>query len=710
MSKSSIEKQKTNYIITKLKERVDNGFLIAFFANAIKMTGFSAFKDLQNSNCNLYKEIKNGFKNVSLLTKFVTATKKGKTSMDDKALGDIVSKILDAPETDMPEAKDCLLGCNLFFERKDDFYNVIKYTDSPHSFEDYKVYLGENYEKIISKIIDIFKKDLINDEIDTFVRVFGMPDEAKEELLKRNNESNNEEEPEQAPTIVDNVQAEKTHKDKSKSEAQLKKEVSKQKTRADKLEKELEDLKKQSKSTINEYEKKTKELEKQVAKLQSESLNGQESKYKKEYKKLLKENEELNNRLGDFEFRSEEWNKEKVSLNDYINELQNKIGEATPISIGESDVDEKDFLKNLALALKSQSLSYKQEDLLNFHIACKSSMLNILAGPSGTGKTRLPLIYAEAINCKEEDGTLLFLPVSPSFTEPSDVLGYYSAQDNKYHPSETGLTEFLINAMNNKKKKMYMVIFDEMNLSQIEYWFAPFLSVLEKPEGQRFIRLYSSFVSPENKDDFPEVISINDNVLFIGTINLDETTKDLSDRLIDRSIIINLDKPTFNEHWYAVNDKAQNTYTLKSKMNYSGFNHMRVKFPNPYSSVLYQEEIDFFDKLHEEIQKINPTKGVSFRNIKKICYYLAQAEALCDETYNREFFFDLIFKQTILKKINGYDDSIKALLGKIDESDNIVDSILIKVFDNNPDVSTFTYSRKEIKNKIKEYKNYGFTR
>ena len=169
MNKSSIEKQKTNYIITKLKERVDNGFLIAFFANAIKMTGFGAFKDLQNSNCNLYKEIKNGFKNQSLLMRLVTATKKGKTSMNDKALGDIVSKILDAPETDMPEAKDCLLGCNLFFERKDDFYNVIKYTDSPHSFEDYKVYLGENYEKIISKIIDIFKKDLINDEINKLI-------------------------------------------------------------------------------------------------------------------------------------------------------------------------------------------------------------------------------------------------------------------------------------------------------------------------------------------------------------------------------------------------------------------------------------------------------------------------------------------------------------------------------------------------------------
>ena len=83
------------------------------------------------------------------------------------------------------------------------------------------------------------------------------------------------------------------------------------------------------------------------------------------------------------------------------------------------------------------------------------------------------------LDTQEVNHTLLFMPVSPSFIEPDDVLGYLNPNNGLYIPADTGLVDFLINAQNNSDK-MYMVIFDEMNLSQIEYWFSPFISVLEK--------------------------------------------------------------------------------------------------------------------------------------------------------------------------------------------------------------------------------------
>ena len=124
---------------------------------------------------------------------------------------------------------------------------------------------------------------------------------------------------------------------------------------------------------------------------------------------------------------------------------------------------------------------------------------------SGTGKTKLPLKFAEFFNMSEENNELLFVPVSPSFTEPSDVLGYLNPNTGIYTPSDTRLVEFLNHASNNINK-MHMVIFDEMNLSQIEYWFAPFMSILEKGNEEKNIYLYSENQRCLNSEKYPEKI------------------------------------------------------------------------------------------------------------------------------------------------------------------------------------------------------------
>ena len=165
---------------------------------------------------------------------------------------------------------------------------------------------------------------------------------------------------------------------------------------------------------------------------------------------------------------------------------------------------------------------------------------------SGTGKTKLPMKFAEYFNMTEDDNTLLFMPVSPSFTEPADILGYLNTNTGLYSSSETRLIEFLKHAMENEDK-MHMIIFDEMNLSQIEYWFAPFVSILEKDLGDRKLHLYSKYQRCINDEKYPSSIKIGNNVIFVGTINLDETTKNISDRLLDRSYIIKRNNQIFKK-------------------------------------------------------------------------------------------------------------------------------------------------------------------
>lgn len=354
---------------------------------------------------------------------------------------------------------------------------------------------------------------------------------------------------------------------------------------------------------------------------------------------------------------------------------------------------------------KKNNLCYSLNDIYNFYTCVCSSQLIILAGMSGTGKTKLPLKFAEYFNMTEKNGKLLFVPVSPSFTEPSDILGYLNPNTGIYTSAETRLVEFLKHASENPEE-MHMVIFDEMNLSQIEFWFAPFISILEKDLGERVLYLYSNVQRCINEDRYPSQIEIKNNVIFVGTINLDETTKNISDRLLDRSFIINLKKESF------VNYKAQQAGNQNEGQNNGFSEDFKIFMPDDedykgdYISNYSLKELEFFDSLHEELSKVDSQKGISFRCVKNISLYLKNKP----EELNRRRAFDYAFKQTVMKKVNGPEDSIKELLGSLNQSGEVVNGKLVELFEKYSEISDFTESRIEVKNKIVELKKYGYAR
>ncbi len=91
-----------------------------------------------------------------------------------------------------------------------------------------------------------------------------------------------------------------------------------------------------------------------------------------------------------------------------------------------------------------------------------------------------------------------------------------------------------------------MVVFDEMNLGQVEHYFSDFISVLEAPKGRRKLKLFSE-KSICHQEEYKNGIEIGENVLFIGTANFDETTKEFSNRLLDRANVLILEKKGFIE-------------------------------------------------------------------------------------------------------------------------------------------------------------------
>ncbi len=157
----------------------------------------------------------------------------------------------------------------------------------------------------------------------------------------------------------------------------------------------------------------------------------------------------------------------------------------------------------------------------------------IMAGLSGSGKTFLAKRYSEVLACQfsETPTRNVFIQVvQPGWYDPAPLFGYINplVPDNYIRPP---FLDFLLNAVNHPDQAFF-VILDEMNLSHPEQYFAPVLSAMETGG---LLRLHN-----EGKifDGVPDSIPYPSNVAFIGTINMDETTHGISDKVLDRAFTL----------------------------------------------------------------------------------------------------------------------------------------------------------------------------
>lgn len=374
------------------------------------------------------------------------------------------------------------------------------------------------------------------------------------------------------------------------------------------------------------------------------------------------------------------------------------------------NLKEVEFLNSLQKLTLNNGLRYEFNDLVNFHTSVKTNPLTILAGMSGTGKTQLAYNYARMLNLYEASEELLFMPISPSYTEPSDVLGYLNAMTHEYVPSESGLVPFLIHAQQHQDR-MHMVIFDEMNLSQVEYWFSPFISILEKDVDDRLLNLYESHAKCENSDLFPSQVSIGKNVIFIGTVNLDETTKEFSDRLLDRTFMISLQKGNFTSFYkaYEENSNKLNKVDIEENKCRSTQEFMSwCKGGNVYLDIFknHEKELEFLDELDVLIQKYIPDGGISYRVLRNIGNYLKNVPLLDngDMIISRKEVFDVIVKETILTKIRGTETQLHNLIGESNGDYSEIVSLLNKY----QEVSDFTMVRATVLKKAEELRIHGY--
>jgi hypothetical protein len=207
-------------------------------------------------------------------------------------------------------------------------------------------------------------------------------------------------------------------------------------------------------------------------------------------------------------------------------------------------LSEEAFLAQFRDVAARRGYVFAETDLVNFHVAVKVGFWTVLAGPSGTGKTSLPRLYAEALGAGDE---YLGVPVKPDWLDDRDVVGAFNSLTGRFEPGSSGLVDHLIAASEDRVRGrggIYLVALDEMNLARVEHYFAQFLSVADKPEGQRRITLFARGVERVGEPYAPyRELPLGENVRVIGTVNIDETTHFFSPKVLDRAAVLVLEPP-----------------------------------------------------------------------------------------------------------------------------------------------------------------------
>ncbi|WP_191576320.1 McrB family protein [Achromobacter insolitus] len=157
----------------------------------------------------------------------------------------------------------------------------------------------------------------------------------------------------------------------------------------------------------------------------------------------------------------------------------------------------------------------------------------VLSGLSGSGKTQLARSYGHALRGQSTSATsdgVYVLPVQPGWHDPSPLLGYVNPLNTERYV-RTSFLNFLLDAVRDPERP-YTVVLDEMNLSHPEQYLAPLLSAMETGDQ---IDLHAQ---DEDVDEIPSSVAYPSNLLIVGTVNMDETTHGLSDKVLDRASVI----------------------------------------------------------------------------------------------------------------------------------------------------------------------------
>ena len=217
-----------------------------------------------------------------------------------------------------------------------------------------------------------------------------------------------------------------------------------------------------------------------------------------------------------------------------LTEVDNFYKQSYTVPEYEQDVDLEQFCERFRSFSASQLGLYYDIKMMRYFVASMgAARIIILQGISGTGKTSLPYAFGKFV---QKDTTVV--SVQPAWRERTELYGYFNEFTKQY--TETDFLRAVYEA--NYYKDPHIIILDEMNIARVEYYFAEMLSILEMPREEE----WKIDIVTATWDNDPCLIhegkvQIPNNIWFVGTINNDDSTFAVADKVYDRAIPIDLD-------------------------------------------------------------------------------------------------------------------------------------------------------------------------
>ena len=223
-------------------------------------------------------------------------------------------------------------------------------------------------------------------------------------------------------------------------------------------------------------------------------------------------------------------------------------------------------------------LYYDLEVMKQTFASFGAAKMLIFQGISGTGKTSLPYAFGQFIQ-----NPSVICSVQPSWRDRTELFGYYNDFTKKY--TETDFLKTIYEAHYYESPRI--VILDEMNIARVEYYFAEMLSILELPrEEERYVSIVSSTAANDPEQMKEGKIWIPNNIWYVGTINNDDSTFAVADKVYDRAIPIDLD------------DRAEYFEAPDTEPMYLSYKHMEKLYQEAKEKYpISEENLILLDKL-----------------------------------------------------------------------------------------------------------------
>ena len=315
---------------------------------------------------------------------------------------------------------------------------------------------------------------------------------------------------------------------------------------------------------------------------------------------------------------------------------------------GEPEMTIKEKVENIKSYIAAKGFNYEGELIENFYLSLKSKPFVILAGTSGTGKTKLVKLFAEAIGAE-----MKLVPVRPDWSDSSDLFGHVDLVGN----FKAGAIIDFVKQAELDKDKPYFLCLDEMNLARVEYYLSDFLSIIETRDRVNGEIITDPLVSEEYyqnetaKEKYGKLI-IPENLYIIGTVNMDETTFPFSKKVLDRANTIEFSFVNFMP-------KEQPVSTVSALQLDNSFLKTKYLYLSDIDNEEFVNNICFkLEELNEALRKANLHVGYRVRD--EISFYMMNNQEC--ELLEENAAFDNEIMQKILPRIQGSSGAIKQLL------------------------------------------------